>query len=112
MPNAPAQAANIKKFLISSNSGGGSVDMGSVVPDFRYYESILSNVTTSSFVVSETGYQMDGDSDISTRGVLDGLPIRGGERVDIEIEDNYGNILDLSRRSHRTFPIKCLVVNR
>jgi hypothetical protein len=97
MPNAPAQAANIKKFLISSNSGGGSVDMGNVVPDFRYYESILSNVTTSSFVVSETGYQMDGDSDISTRGVLDGLPIRGGERVDIEIEDNYGNILDLSR---------------
>jgi len=97
MPNAPAQAANIKKFVISSNSGGGSVDMSSVVPDFRYYESILSNVTTSSFVVSETGYQMEGDSDVATRGVLDGLPIRGGERVDIEIEDNYGNSLDLSR---------------
>tara|TARA_B100000085_G_scaffold80133_1_gene72215 strand:- start:1685 stop:3034 length:1350 start_codon:yes stop_codon:yes gene_type:complete len=97
MPNAPAQAANFKKLSISSNSGGGSVDMSSVTPEFRYYESILSNVTTAALVVSETGYQMDGNSDVATRGILDGLPIRGGERVDISIEDNYGNILDLSR---------------
>ena len=97
MPNAPAQAANIKKFVISSNSGGGTVDVSSVVPDFRYYESILSNVTTSSFVITETGYKMEGNDDISTRGILDGLPIRGGERVDIQIEDNNGNTLDLSR---------------
>ena len=97
MPNAPAQAANIKKFVISSNRGGGTVDVSSVVPDFRYYESILSNVTTSSFVITETGYKMEGNDDISTRGILDGLPIRGGERVDIQIEDNNGNTLDLSR---------------
>ena len=71
--------------------------MSSVVPDFRYYESILSNVTTSSFVITETGYKMEGNDDISTRGILDGLPIRGGERVDIQIEDNNGNTLDLSR---------------
>jgi len=97
MPNAPAQAANFKKLVISSNNGGGSVDMSSVVPEFRYYESILSNVTTSTLVVSETGYQMNGNSDVAARGILDGLPIRGGERVDVSIEDNYGNILDLSR---------------
>ena len=40
---------------------------------------------------------MEGNDDISTRGILDGLPIRGGERVDIQIEDNNGNTLDLSR---------------
>ena len=95
MANSPAQAANIKKLLISSNAGGGTVDVSSVAPDFRYYESVLSNVTTCSMVISETGYEMNGNSSVASRGLLDGLPIRGGERVDISIEDNVGNTLEL-----------------
>ena len=39
-----------------------------------------------SMVVSETGYESK-KNEISTRGLLDGLPIRGGERVDIELTD-------------------------
>ena len=95
MTNSPAQAANIKKLLISSNQNSSSADVSVITPDFRYYESVLSNVTTCSMVLTETGYSMSGNDSVASEGLLDGLPIRGGERVDISIEDNYGNTLTL-----------------
>jgi len=95
MANSPGQAANIKKLLISSNQNSSSADVSVITPDFRYYESVLSNVTTCSMVLTESGYEMNGNQNIASEGLLDGLPIRGGERVDITIEDNYGNTLDL-----------------
>jgi len=95
MANSPAQAANIKELLISSGQSNSSADVSVITPDFRYYESVLSNVTTCSMVLTETGYSMSGNDNIASQGLLDGLPIRGGERVDISIEDNYGNTLTL-----------------
>ena len=94
MANSPAQAANIKKLLISSNQDGSSADISVIAPDIRYYESVLSNVTTCSMVLTESGFSMSGNDTVASKGLLDGLPIRGGERVDISIEDNYGNILN------------------
>lgn len=95
MANSPAQASNIKELLISSNQSGSSADISVITPDFRYYESVLSNTTTCSMVLAESGYEMNGNDNIASEGLLDGLPIRGGERVDISIEDNYGNTLTL-----------------
>jgi hypothetical protein len=95
MANSPAQPANIKKLLISSNQDGSSADISVIAPDIRYYESVLSNVTTCSMVLTESGFSMNGNDTVASKGLLDGLPIRGGERVDISIEDNYGNILNL-----------------
>ena len=95
MANSPAQAANIKELLISSGQSNSSADVSVITPDFRYYESVLSNTTTCSMVLAESGYSMDGNDNIASEGLLDGLPIRGGERVDISIEDNYGNTLTL-----------------
>ena len=46
-------------------------------------------------VLVESGYSMNGSDNVASEGLLDGLPIRGGERVDISIEDNYGNTLTL-----------------
>ena len=46
-------------------------------------------------VLAESGYSMNGSDNVASEGLLDGLPIRGGERVDISIEDNYGNTLTL-----------------
>ena len=46
-------------------------------------------------VLAETGYEISGNDTVASEGLLDGLPIRGGERVDISIEDNYGNTLTL-----------------
>ena len=95
MANSPAQAANIKELLISSSQNSSSADISVITPDFRYYESVLSNVTTCSMVLTESGYSMSGNDTVASEGLLDGLPIRGGERVDISIEDNYGNTLTL-----------------
>ena len=38
-------------------------------------------------VVSETGFEIRSNETMLSRGLLDGLPIRGGERVDIELTD-------------------------
>ena len=90
---SPASASNINKLTISSNTGGGGVDISAIVPEFNYYESVLSNVITASMVVAETGFESSGNDSIATQGLLDGLPIRGGERVDISITDPQGNNL-------------------
>ena len=42
----------------------------------------------------ETGFQLDDKGTSGTKpGTVDGLPIRGGERTDIGMEDTYGNQL-------------------
>ena len=94
--NSPDQAANIIKLKISSNFGDGAIDISGGVVDFYYYESVLSNHITSTIVVMETGFEMDksGKPKVS-KGLIDSLPIRGGERVDIIMEDNYGNELKI-----------------
>ena len=85
--------SNIQKFKISSNQGGGSADLTGGIVDFRYYESVLSNNVTATAVITDSGFKGEGKKLKEDVGVLDGLPIRGGERTDIVIEDNYGNQL-------------------
>ena len=87
MPNSPTQPGNIERFVITSNTGGGSIELSAGVIDFRYYESVLSNTVTATAQIIETG-----NSELD-KGTLDGLPIRGGERTDFSISDNQGNNL-------------------
>ena len=92
--NSPDQAANIIKFKISSNFGDGAIDMSGGVVDFYYYESVLSNHVTTTLTIMETGFETDSKGKPkASQGLIDSLPIRGGERVDFTIEDNYGNEL-------------------
>ena len=84
----PSQAGSIESFQINSNTGGGSVDLSAGVVDYRYYESVLSNNVSATAMIVETG-----NSDVG--GVLDGLPVRGGERTQIKIEDNQGGELNV-----------------
>ena len=94
--NSPDQAANIIKLKISSNFGDGAIDISGGMVDFQYYESVLSNHVTSTIVVMETGFEMDkSGKPKASKGLIDSLPIRGGERVDIIMEDNYGNELKI-----------------
>jgi len=94
--NAPESAGNIVKFQISSNFTDYAVELSAGVVDFRYYENVLANNVTASATIVETGYQSDGGGDASGKqSTVDGLPIRGGERTDITIEDAYGNELTL-----------------
>ncbi len=88
MGKSLTQPGNITRFQINSNTGGGSVDLSAGVVDYRYYESVLSNNVSATAMIVETG-----NSDVG--GVLDGLPVRGGERTQIKIEDNQGGALDV-----------------
>ena len=78
--NAPASPGNISKFKISSNVSDKALDLSGGVVEFRYYESVLSNNITATAVVVDSGYEGDGGSIKAAKGVLDSLPIRGGER--------------------------------
>ena len=92
----PAQAGNITKFKISSNLDENSIDLSAGVVDYRYYESVLSNNITATATIVETGFQSDDKGKAGDApGTVDGLPIRGGERTDITVEDTYGNELKL-----------------
>ena len=94
--NAPESAGNIVKFQISSNFTDYAVEFISSVVDFRYYENVLANNVTASATIVETGYQSDDSGGAGGKqSTVDGLPIRGGERTDITIEDAYGNELTL-----------------
>ena len=95
--NAPESAGNIVKFQISSNFTDYAVELSAGVVDFRYYENVLANNVTATATIVETGYQADdsGGAGGGNQSTVDGLPIRGGERTDITIEDAYGNELTL-----------------
>ena len=81
-----SKPGDIKKFQISPNNGGQYVEASAIVSEFRYYESVLSNTVTATAVIVETGLETS-QALGGSKSLLDGLPIRGGERTDIEISD-------------------------
>jgi len=87
MANNISGAGNIQDFTLNSAEGGNSVDISATVVDYRYYESVLSNAYTSTVTIVETGNGGEG------KGILDSLPIRGGESANITIGDNYGETI-------------------
>ena len=79
-------AGNISKFTIEGKNN--SVDITglensnksrAVIGQILYYENIRSNSVTMEVAISETD------------NLLDSLPIRGGEKCDITLEDNQKN---------------------
>ncbi|MHA1542059.1 MAG: hypothetical protein ACTSQH_03710 [Candidatus Hodarchaeales archaeon] len=87
LDNPQTGPGNLKKFVITSNNSGDQVDLANGVVEYRYYENVLSNYITSSAIVVESGEKLDG----AAPSTLDSLPIRGGEKTDIIIEDVVGN---------------------
>ena len=90
--NNPAGPGNIQRFEITSSKDSESkVDIGPGIQDFRYYESVLANQITATAVVIETGNDESGASE----GILDSLPVRGGESTNFVIEDTRGEKIEL-----------------
>jgi len=94
------RAGDITKFTI-----GDSPDFSAIVQELKYYESVFQPSTEVRVVILETG--MTDTEKIGPRGVLDSLPIRGGEEVLLSIEDNQENPNKLSFKKE-----KSLYVNR
>jgi hypothetical protein len=87
--NEAASSGNIRKFEVKSK------DISQIAPEIKYYENLLSNTLSATAVVAESGGLEPDQKEMI--GVLDGLPIRGGEFVKLIIEDNQSkpNKLDL-----------------
>ena len=95
MADTSSRASTIKRMQLTSNQGV-AVDISPMVTDFSYYESVLSNVITATAVCVETGH-----GGVKEGTILDGLPIRGGERLDVEVQDFYGETLKLEMYVNR-----------
>ena len=85
------RAGNIREFEVFQANGGKSIDASPGVVDIKYYEDILSNTVSLSAIITESG-ESDKKS-FGSKGMLDGLPIRGGNPSHIVIEDNDGHTL-------------------
>jgi hypothetical protein len=83
--NQTTRAGNIGAFILQSADGSKSVDISTGIVELNYYENILSNSVSMSTTVVDTGFT---DSSVGNNGIVDGLPIRGGERAFILLEDN------------------------
>ena len=87
-----ARAGDIKEFVISqAKDNGESIDISDIIVDIKYYEDVLSNTISLNVIIEEVG---GSDTGMGNKGILDGLPVRGGEPCDIIIEDHEGEKLE------------------
>ena len=86
------RAGTIREFeIFQAKDGGESIDASPAVTDIKYYENVLSPSVNLTAIITETG-ESDKKS-FGNKGMLDGLPIRGGNASHIIIEDHEGNKL-------------------
>lgn len=90
--------SNFKEFVIqASEDKGKTVDIREGISSFSYYENILSNFITASVSVFESGTRTGSDRGGVTDGLLNYLPVRGGEEVRLVAIDSFGNKIDFSK---------------
>ena len=86
------RTGKIREFKIfEAKQGGKFIDAAAGIVDIKYYENILSNTISLNVIVTETG---ESDGSIGNKGMLDELPIRGGNKAHIIIEDHDGGTLE------------------
>jgi hypothetical protein len=103
--NSATRAGNITKFQIfQSKNNAQSVDMSAGTVNLSYYESVLTNNISATATIVETGFQANTEGvAINAPGVIDGLPIRGGEQTILEFTDNQPQPNKLSFKGDTSF---------
>ena len=97
LENQVARQYNIGKFKIYSNDGKNSVDLTTGEGYFlnlQYNESILENQVSATVTIADIGYAVRDSQNQKYLGLIDGLDMCGGERVELVIEDGYKNKLE------------------
>jgi hypothetical protein len=100
--NQATRAGNITKFDIQSTDGTKAIDISAGVVELNYYENILSNSISMTATVIDTGFT---DSKLGNVGIVDGLPLRGGELSTIVVEDNQPKPNKLEFKTEKSFYI-------
>ena len=109
--NSATLAGNLTKFQIfkATDSSDISVDMLGACVELKYYESVLSNTISASAIIVETGFTDRTNKDGNPiMGIIDTLPVRGGEPVLLEFADAQPEPNKLSFKTNDT----ALYVNR
>ena len=103
--NSAARAGNITRFQIfQAKNNAQSVDMSAGTVELSYYESVLSNNISATATIVETGFQANSEGvPINAPGVVDGLPVRGGEQTILEFTDNQPQPNKLSFKGDTSF---------
>lgn len=101
--NQVATVFNCTKFVIYSNTNGKAVDVNRGFINLHYYESILENYVKATAIIADTGYTIQKDNKLVS--LIEGLDLCGAEKVELHLEDGYGNKLRFSDE-------KCLYINK
>lgn len=88
--NAAAVASNINKFEVYSNYGK-KLDIPFPI-EVQYFESILDTTVRATLTTIDTG-RFSNDED---NGILETSGLTGGEKVNLELTDNFDNKLKFS----------------
>ena len=93
---------NIRSFVIqAAKDEGRAVDISEGLTSFSYYENIMSNHTTISFSLQDSGNSIEkGGQKVS---IVEGLPIRGGEKIRFNILDSNKQSLKLDMYLNKMF---------
>lgn len=108
--NPEVNPSNISRFQIyAAGNGTDSVDVSMGAIEISYYESVLANSVSLTATIVETGLtdKKINSEQVNPSGIIDTLPIRGGEQAIIEFEDNQSTPNKLSFKGD-----KSLYVNR
>ena len=83
---AASDSSQYDEILIESTTNKNrTIDLRPGVQAIEYYEDVFSPTITVKLLITTTGNVIDG------KGVYQGLPLRGGERVSIKIRGNSDN---------------------
>ena len=90
--------AEVKKVVVYSNKEGeDTVELTGGFINLRYHESLLSNTVRVTYTYTDSGdssnNQKGGTNCKNTTTAVDGLPIVGEEKVELEFMDNRGTTL-------------------
>ena len=83
-----------ERFDIISADGTNTVDLRGGVVTFSYFENLFSPMITSQVLVANTGNTVSGEKG-EIQSIYNGLPLRGGEIVNIKIQSNSENNIPL-----------------
>ena len=86
--------ANYRSITVqAAKDKGRRVELKGGVTSLSYYENLRSNHTTGSIDLVDTGNSIVKDG--KRVSLIEGLPIRGGEKIVFKVEDNSNNTLSM-----------------
>ena len=107
IPGKSSEPSLIQRLdLISKKSADVGVSILGGTVRLQYWESILQDSVRASVIFTDTGNTLPrkktrfGGSKSGKVGVVEGLPVEGGEKTFLKFTDNQGNTLDFSTDSN------------